>query len=154
MSSIRIPFSTADIVRLFQQAEQDISQEYGQFKLFGLFERIDIPGKYDVVMSASWLRDDADSMNLIFNLVHASIGNDNWFSKIGIFVIVPEQGPFVAAVREALPEDPIQHGMKRITNFFYDSEIIRDAIIITSVEPEAKPEKPKRKPRTAEPVAV
>ena len=134
MSNMKIPFTTTDIVRLFQQAEWDISQECGQFTLFGLFERVDIPSKYDVVMSAPWLRDDADSMNLMFDLAHASIGNDNWFSKIGIFVIVPGNGPFAAAVHEVLSNDPVQHSMKRITNFFYDGEIIRDAVIITSVE--------------------
>lgn len=56
-------------------------------------------------------------------------------------MIVPENGS-------------LQHGMKRITNFFYDGEIIRDAVIITFVEPEAKAETPKRKARAAESVVA
>ena len=128
------PINTADIIALFQKAEKEISEERGSFTLFGLFERTDIFGKYDCVVSAPWLKDDGASIILIAALVRASIGNDKWWSKFGIFVVVPEDGPFAAAVREAVENGPIQHGMKRLTNFFYDGEIIRDAVIITSVE--------------------
>ena len=131
------PVSTAEIIRLFQKAEKETSNERGNFTLFGLFERLDIYGKYDCVVSAPWLKEDGASTNLIFDLVRASIGNDKWLSKIGGLFIVPENGPFAAAVREALPNGPVQHGRTRITNFFYDGEIIRDAVIITSVEPGA-----------------
>ncbi len=144
--------STADVINLFQKAEKEISEERGDFTLFGLFERTDIFGKYDCVVSAPWLKNDGASIILIANLVRASIGNDKWWSKSGIFVVVPQNGPFAAAVREALPNGSIQHGMKRLTNFFYDGEIIRDAVIITSTEPgtEKAPSNMKR----AEPVAA
>ena len=154
MSNMTSQISTSDMIRIFRKAEKNISEERGAFMLFGLFERLDIHEEYDLVISAPWLKDDRVSTNLIFDLVRASIGHDNWFGKIGLFMIVPQNGPFAAAVREALPNGPIQHGMKRLTNFFYDGEIIRDAVIITSVEPEAKVETPKRKARAAEPVAA
>ncbi len=154
MSNMTSQISTADMISIFRRAEEEISTEHGSFTLFGLFERLDIYQEYDLVVSAPWLKDDRASTNLIFDLVRASIGHDKWFGKIGLFMIVPENGPFAAAVREALPSGPIQHGMKRLTNFFYDGEIIRDAVIITSVEPEVKAEKPKRKARAAETVAA
>ena len=146
--------STNDIISLFRNAEEEISRERGEFTLFGLFERLDIPNKYDCVVSAPWLKDELSSINLIFDLVYASIGHNKWFRNIGIFMPVPEHGPFAAAVREALPNGPIRHGKTRITNFFYDGEIIRDAVIITSVEPAAEVVKPKRKQRAAETVAA
>ena len=101
-----------------------------------------------------WLKDDRVSTNLIFDLVRASIGHAKWLGKIGLFMIVPENGPFATAVYEALPNGPIQHGKTRITNFFYDGEIIRDAVIVTSVVPAAETLKPKRKQRAAEPVVA
>ena len=148
------PVSTTDMISIFRKAEEKISEERGDFTLFGLFERLDIYGKYDCVVSAPWLKENSASTNLIFDLVRSSIGHDKWLSKIGGLFIVPQSGPFAAAVREALPNGPIQHGMKRLTNFFYDGEIIRDAVIITSVAPKVKVEKPKRKARAAEPVAA
>lgn len=134
MSNMRSLVSTGEMVSLFRKAEANISRERGDFTLFGLFESLNIYEKYNLVVSASWLKDDRASTNLIFDLVRASIADDNWFSKVSVGRIVPENGPFAAAVREALLDGPIQHGMKRITNFFYDGEIIRDAVIITSVE--------------------
>lgn len=101
-----------------------------------------------------WLKNDRVSTNLIFDLVRASIGHDKWLGKIGLFMIVPEDDPFAAAVYEALPNGPIQHGKTRITNFFYDGEIIRDVVIITSVETAAETLKPKRKQKAAEPIAA
>ena len=145
---------TTQMITIFREAEQEISAERGEFTLFGLFERLDIYGKYDGVVSAPWLKEDGDSIRLIFSLVRAAIGHDKWISKIGGIFVVSEHGPFAAAVREALPNGPIQHGRTRITNFFYDGEIIRDAVIITSVEPAAETLKPKRKQRAAEPVAA
>ena len=146
------PISTTDIISIFQKAEKEISEQRGGFTLFGLFERTDIYGKYDCVISAPWLEDAATSVIVIADLVRTSIGNDKWWSKIGIFMTVPENGPFAAAVREALQNGPVQHGIKRLTNFFYDGEIIRDAVIITSMEPAAEAEQPKRRARTAETV--
>ena len=146
------PVSTADIISFFREAERQISRDRGDFTLFGLFERLDIHGKYDCVVSAPWLKEDGASTNLIFDLVRASIGNDKWLSKIGGLFIVPQNGPFAAAVQEALPNGPVQHGRTRITNFFYDGEIIRDAVVITSVEPGATQAASKTK--KAEPVAA
>ena len=97
MSKMNSRVSTADMICLFQKAEEEISQEHGDFTLFGLFERLDIYEKYDLVVSAPWLQDDRASTNLIFDLVRASIGNDKWFTKIGLFMIVPDDGPLCSS---------------------------------------------------------
>lgn len=43
---------TAEMIHLFRSAEEEISRERGEFTLFGLFERLDIYGKHDSVVSA------------------------------------------------------------------------------------------------------
>jgi|GEM_PF-2834575 len=43
---------TAEMIHLFRSAEEEISRERGEFTLFVLFERLDIYGKYDLVVSA------------------------------------------------------------------------------------------------------
>ena len=146
------PVSTAEMITLFRKVEEEISKERGDFTLFGLFEKIDIFGKYDLVVSAPWLQDDRASAHLLFGLIRASIGNDRWFTKVRVGQIVPENGPFAEAVYEALPNGPIRHGFKRITNFFYDGEIIRDAVIITAMK-EAEPSNTSSS-RSAEPVTA
>ena len=116
----------------FQQAEENIAKERGEFTLFGLFERSDFLGRYDVVVSAKWLKDDRTSLGLIIDLVTAAIGNQEWWLKIGRFDIVPTNGPFLEVVREALSNGPVQHDLKRITNIYYEGNMIPSAMIITA----------------------
>ncbi len=126
------PISTMSVVRQFQDAEEKISREHGAFTLFGLFERSDIFGKYDVVVSAPWLKNDLASLSVITDLVIAAIGNAEWWPKIGRFDVVPTGGPFLEVVREALPDGPVQHSLKRITNLYYEGNMIPSAMIITA----------------------
>ncbi len=119
----------------FQQAEENIAKERGEFMLFGLFERSDFLGRYDVVVSAKWLKDDRASLGLIIDLVTAAIGNQKWWLKIGRFDIVPEDGPFLEVVREALPDGLVQHDLKRITNIYYEGNMIPSAMVITAAHP-------------------
>ena len=129
------PISTMSVMRQFQDAEERISRERGEFTLFGLFERTDIFGKYDVVVSAKWLKDDLASFGLITDLVTTAIGNTRWWPKIGRFAVVPENGPFLEVVREAMPDGAVQHGLTRITNIYYEGNMIPSAMIITATSP-------------------
>jgi len=47
----------------FQQAEKELSREQGAFTLFGLFERRNLIGSWDVVRSAPWLGTDYEASN-------------------------------------------------------------------------------------------
>ncbi len=116
----------------FRRAEGTISTAQGQFHLFGLFERDDVPDKFDVVVSASWLPGGRLSLMVIAELVRNAIGNDAWWPKIGKFVVLPASDPFVEAVLGALPGDGVLHEMQVLNNLPYDGEIIRNAIIITA----------------------
>ncbi len=130
--------STMSVVRQFQDAEEKISRERGAFALFGLFERSDIFGKYDVVVSAPWLKDDLSSLGLITDLVTAAIGNTTWWPKVGRFDTVPVNGPFLEIVQAALPDGPVQHGLTRITNIYYEGNMIPSALIITAANPSSE----------------
>ncbi len=132
------PINTMSVMRQFQDAEEKIASERGEFTLFGLFERTDIFGKYDVVVSAPWLKDDLSSLSVITDLVTAAIGNTKWWPKIGRFDTVPKNGPFLEVVREALPDGPVQHGLTRITNIYYEGNMIPSAMIITAANPSSE----------------
>lgn len=116
----------------FRRAEETISSQQGQFHLFGLFERDDVPYKFDVVVSAVWLTGGRTSLMLIAELVRNAIGNDTWWPKIGKFVVLPDSDPFVKAVLSEVPGDGVLHDMKVLNDLPYDGEIIRNAVIITA----------------------
>ena len=119
----------------FRSAEESISKTFNNFTLFGLFERDDIPGKYDVVASAFWLIGDRTSLNLLAELVRQAIGNDSWWPRIGKFVVLPEDDPLVQAVLSRMPGDATRHELKVINDLPYEGESIRNAVIITAVKP-------------------
>ena len=45
-----------------QEAEKELSRERGTFTLFGLFERRNLIGSWDVVRSAPWLGTDYEAI--------------------------------------------------------------------------------------------
>ncbi len=118
----------------FRRAEETISQT-GAFTLFGLFERDDVPGKFDVIASASWLSGDRASLNLLAELVRQAIGNDNWWARIGKFVVLPENSPLLQAVLSRLPGGSVRHDLNAVSDLIYDDQVIKNAIIITAVRP-------------------
>ena len=123
------------IVNLFEQfrrAEETISREQGEFTLFGLFERDDVPGKFDVIISTPWLFTDRTSLLVITELVRNAIESDNWWMRIGKFVLLDKEDPFVRAVLDRMPNDFMQHDLKVINDLVYEGEIIRNAVVITA----------------------
>lgn len=48
------------VAQKFRDAEVQVSQEHGNFYLFGLFEREQTPGRWDLVASAPWLKTDRE----------------------------------------------------------------------------------------------
>ncbi len=116
----------------FRRAEETISETGQEFTLFGLCERDDVPGKFDVIVSARWLTGSRLSLNLIAELVRQAIGNDNWWPRIGKFVVLPENDPLVKAVLSRMPSDPVMHDLRVLNDLPYEGEIIRNAVIITA----------------------
>ena len=118
----------------FRSAEESVSQTWGEFTLFGLFERNDIPNKFDVIASAEWLKEDRKSLLDLTDSVRASIRHDNWWSRIGKFVVLSPQDPFVKAVLKRMPSDVIEHDLQTLTDFTYEGDVIRNAVIITALK--------------------
>lgn len=123
----------------FRSAEEEVSKDFGEFKLFGLFEREDLPGKYDVIVSGSGLKGSElngsrASLVELADRVGNAIDNDTWWTKIGKFVILPEDDPFVIAVLQRMPNDSIEHDLHPLYDFAYEGDIIRNAVIITALK--------------------
>lgn len=48
-----------------RKAEEELAKAHGDFSLFMLVERPDLPGKWDVVAAAPWLGTERNDMQLI-----------------------------------------------------------------------------------------
>jgi len=64
----------------FQQAEEELSREHGRFSLFGLFERRNLIGRWDVVMSAPWLGTDYAARKWMVENLQWRFTDEEWLS--------------------------------------------------------------------------
>jgi hypothetical protein len=48
----------SQMVEALNQIEREVSLQKGPFTLFALFEREDLPNRWDLVVSAPWIEDD------------------------------------------------------------------------------------------------
>ena len=134
--------SNQSLFERFRTVEETISNGGRDFTLFGLFQRDDLPTKYDLVVSASWLVRDRSSLSLLVELVHQAVGDDDWWRRIGKFVVLPQDDPLVSAVLSLMPSDTTRHEVRLLHDVPYEDEFIESAAIITAVRPAAEARRP------------
>ena len=128
----------------FRTAEETISKSGRDFVLFGLFQRDDLPTKYDLVVSAPWLVSNLASLNLLVGLVREAIGDKGWWPRIGKFVVLPQDDSLVQSVLSRMPSDVTRHELRVIDNLLYEDDVISQAAIITAVKPGSESRTPER----------
>ena len=125
----------------FQQAEEELSREHGRFSLFGLFERRNLIGRWDVVLSASWLGTDYAARKWMVKNLQWRFTDEEWLKLAGVVPLNPV-GEFVTDIGLLYP---MEHGLKHIPSIVLSGLEINRGVIIT-----ANPETA----RVAEPAAV
>jgi len=124
----------------FQQAEEELSREHGRFSLFGLFERRNLIGRWDVVMSAPWLGTDYAARKWMVENLQWRFTDEEWLKLAGVVPLNPV-GEFVTDIGLLYP---MEHGLKHIPSIVLSGLEINRGVIITA-NPEAA--------RVAEPAA-
>jgi hypothetical protein len=90
------------IVEKFQIIIREISQEKGPFILFGLFEREDLVGRWDVVVSAPWLNmNSKEDFDYIADKIRSKLNNQEIMLLTRIIPLLPFD-QFVKAVTSAI----------------------------------------------------
>lgn len=116
--------SVADFVRL----EKSISAKRGKFSLFALFEREDLPNRWDLVVSAPWALNQSSVSNYLLKQIESTIGNDKLVELSRIVVVPPDQ-PAVKALNRAMH---VEHSSAEITNSDFFGVRIKHGFLITS----------------------
>ena len=73
----------------FRAAEEKVSEERGGFYLFGLFERQQTPGRWDLVAAAPWLKTDRDGTLELIVLLRDKMKTEDWDMIASVFPIEP-----------------------------------------------------------------
>lgn len=85
---------TMAMVRKFREAEEKVSHERGGFYLFGLFERRQTPGRWDLVASAPWLKTDREGTLELVMLLRDKMDTGDWKIVASVLPVEPS-GDFV-----------------------------------------------------------
>jgi hypothetical protein len=109
--------------------EEEISQEKGDFCLFALFLREDSEDKWDIVVSAPWLKaDKKKGYNYLANKIKSELEKDE-LTFISRIVLLDKGNPVLEAVNSAISAE---HGQIEVKDCNFFGLQVKHAYIITS----------------------
>jgi hypothetical protein len=116
------------VIEKFRQIEVEISAEKGDFTLFALVEREDSLGKWDVVVSASWIgKNEKSLIETIAAKIHKNLSKEEQIRLSRIVVLPPSD----SLVRN-LNMIGVEHGTVKLSNNTFNGILIKEAYLITS----------------------
>lgn len=116
------------LARSLQLAETAIASMHGQFVLFVLAEREEVPGKWDLLVSATWLDTNRQGLQKMVELLKPYLTDTDWLALASITPLAPTLGYVQWIAREY----DIQHGNQEVINTFWDGLFIPRGYIITA----------------------
>ena len=111
-----------------RRAEGMLAHEYGEFVLFGLFQREETAGKWDVLVSAPWLTNDRAGIQQIVDGLRSYLTAENWM-KIGGIAPLPPDSDFVRTVARIFG---VEHQVWESGSFEAEGIRIDRAFLITA----------------------
>lgn len=112
----------------FIELEKAISSRKGDFALFALFAREDMPDRWDLVFSATWPESENEAIEYIVAEIKNHIGSQE-LTKLSRIVFVDATDPPVQAINRAYH---VEHGSEEVRNTNFFGLPIEHAYIITS----------------------
>ena len=127
--------TTPELVQRFAELERQIAQDKGDFALFALFMREEVPDRWDLMVSAFWVGgDNSAAVDYLVAQIKFKLGDDDLISLSRIVVIDPED----AAVQKLNRAVHVEHGNVEVRDSTFSGLAIKQAHIITSSRPPAQ----------------
>lgn len=118
-----------NLVGKFQSLEQEIANEKGDFTLFALFLREDVPDRWDLVVSAPWFgTNEKNTLDYLVSKVRSRL-KEAELLMLSRIILVSASDPALRAIHKAVS---IEHGTVEISNSHFFGLMIKQAYIITS----------------------
>src|SRR5437667_8633201 len=118
----------------FRDLEARIAEEKGNFVLFALFMREDVPDRWDLLVSAPWVGSNKrEAVEYFVNQIKSRLGEQDLTSLARIVVVDPQD----AAVQALNRAVQIEHGGVEVRDSSFFGLPVKHAFIITSKRPPA-----------------
>jgi hypothetical protein len=126
--------TVTELTENFRRLELQIAAARGDFALFALFLREDVPDRWDLMVSAPWATADRKSaLDYLVNKIKSDLGPQELTHLSRIVFIDPDDAA-VANLNRALQ---VEHGAVEVRDSNFFGLPIKHAYIITSKRPTA-----------------
>lgn len=123
-----------DYIEKFASLESELSAKKGDFALFALFMRGELPDRWDLIVSAPWLPENRQAaVNYLVNEIKSQLGVDALITLSQIAVFDSQH----VSVQDFNRTIQVEHGDLEIRDRYLFGLPIRLAHIITSKRPAA-----------------
>lgn len=123
-----------DLAGQFARLESEVSRHKGEFALFALFQREEVPGRWDLIVSAPWIGADKNAaVDYFVDQIKSYLGPDK-LTVLSRIVIVSPENSAVEALNRAIH---VEHGNTEVRDSNFFGLPIKHAFIITSKRPGA-----------------
>ena len=116
------------LIEKCRRVEEALSQTWGGFALFGLFEREETAGKWDILVSAPWLTTDRAGIQLVVDELLLLLSQAEWLRIAGVVPLEPSS-TYVQWIAQRFNAE---HGLQEVINTILDGVFINHAYIITA----------------------
>ncbi len=118
----------------FTRLESRIAEEKGDFALFALFLREDVPDRWDLIVSAPWVGSDKQAaLDYLIGRIKTLLSPQDLTALSRIVIVDPDD----AAVSDLNRAIHVEHGTAEVRDSSFFGLPIKHAYIITSKRPGA-----------------
>ena len=122
-----------EVIEKFASLEAEIARKRGNFSLFALFLREDVPDRWDLMVSAPWLSpNEREAVDDLVNEIKSHLGPQD-LVNLSRIVLVDPNGPPAQALAKAIS---VEHGRVEVRDSNLFGLQVKHAFIITSKVPE------------------
>ncbi len=125
---------STDLPAKFVKLESDVAAARGDFALFALFLREDVPDRWDLIVSAPWaLADPKRALDYLVDRIKKDLGPSDLTQLSRIVFFDPQD----ASVQDLNKAVRVEHGSYEVRDSNLFGLLIKHAFIITSKAPGA-----------------
>jgi hypothetical protein len=117
------------LVQKMQDVEAEIEAERGGIALFGLFEREDSTGRWDIVVAAAWAgQNEKQALDYVIGKIQPKLTLPELIAISHVAVLSPDV-PFVHFIHSFVR---VRQGLSQLADFDFEGMRISRAYVITS----------------------
>ena len=121
--------TSTELTEKFRRLESGVAAEKGEFALFALFLREDVPDRWDLIVSAAWASSNEKSaLDYLIARIKSDLGPED-LTNLSRIVFLDPQDSSVQALNKAFH---VEHGVVEVRDSTFFGLPIKHAFIITS----------------------